>query len=431
MTYNETVPVSSNSELAFGHPVSYPYEVHDNYVYIAGDDTAGAFRWGSYDRDTRTLTLMYNTDAGTVYAKLRHMGNSTQSETVLDEATLCTVWRLAEIEAADGSSGDARALGLEQYLVFLSDGTVRMIDTKVPSDQTVPYTMSGNTVRFGDRVVRYDPALNELLWVDPSSQEVYSYAPAPKAVLPMETDADASLSREQADAFVNGLSVEFEDGSPYGCDLVVFIDGLGTCLNVEEENAAERASLRFEVFDKKAESIIYTKYLDIDGQEYYLGDFAVLARGNRLYYSDWGWGIVEHHSSEEASIRVTVSPSMVERNREVTERACVIKAFDAENRTVTVSFVSFEEADYYQPAYILYDTVEEEEMTLQVTDDTFLSILDWYDMLVKPDRFFRYLEENRYYLNGVDDGDGDDRGIGFWIGLDGDTLLYLCEVYEE
>ena len=28
-------------------------------------------------------------------------------------------------------------------------------------------------------------------------------------------------------------------------------------------------------------------------------------------------------------------------------------------------------------------------------------------------------------------GDGDDRGIGFWIGLDGDNLLYLCEVYEE
>ena len=74
VTYNETVPVSSNYDLAFGHPVTYPYEVHDNYVYIAGDDTSGAFRWGSYDRDTRALTLMYNTPDGTVYAKLRRMG---------------------------------------------------------------------------------------------------------------------------------------------------------------------------------------------------------------------------------------------------------------------------------------------------------------------------------------------------------------------
>ena len=74
VTYNETVPISSDYEKAFGHPVDYRYEVHDNYVYIAGDDTSGAFRWGPYDRDTRTLTLMYNTDAGTVYAKLRRMG---------------------------------------------------------------------------------------------------------------------------------------------------------------------------------------------------------------------------------------------------------------------------------------------------------------------------------------------------------------------
>ncbi len=72
--YNETVPISSDSEKAFGHPVSYPYEVHDDYVYIAGDDTSGAFRWGYYDRDSDTLTLMYNTPERTVYAKLKRMG---------------------------------------------------------------------------------------------------------------------------------------------------------------------------------------------------------------------------------------------------------------------------------------------------------------------------------------------------------------------
>ena len=72
--YNETIPISSDSEKAFGHPVSYPCEVHDNYVYIAGDDTSGAFRWGQYDRETGRLTLMYNTPERTVYATLRRMG---------------------------------------------------------------------------------------------------------------------------------------------------------------------------------------------------------------------------------------------------------------------------------------------------------------------------------------------------------------------
>ena len=72
--YNETVPYSSDSELAFGHPVAYPYEVHDNYVYIAGDNTSGAFRWGQYDRDTRTLTLSYNTAERTVNQTLKRMG---------------------------------------------------------------------------------------------------------------------------------------------------------------------------------------------------------------------------------------------------------------------------------------------------------------------------------------------------------------------
>ncbi|MBQ1632497.1 MAG: hypothetical protein II049_06720, partial [Clostridia bacterium] len=86
--YNETVPYSSDSELAFGHPVAYPYEVHDNYVYIAGDDTSGAFRWGQSDRDTRTLTLMYSTDAGTVYAILRRMG--TEGPQTIEEILLGT-----------------------------------------------------------------------------------------------------------------------------------------------------------------------------------------------------------------------------------------------------------------------------------------------------------------------------------------------------
>lgn len=100
-------------------------------------------------------------------------------EPMLDEATLCTTWMLAEVEAPDGSSGDARALGLEQYLVFRSDGTVRIIDAKAPSERVVPYTQNGNTVRFDGRVLRYDSEYNELVEIDPSSQDILFYTPSP------------------------------------------------------------------------------------------------------------------------------------------------------------------------------------------------------------------------------------------------------------
>ncbi len=100
---------------------------------------------------------------------------------MLDEATLCTTWTLAELEAPDGSSGDARALGLERYLVFRSDGTVRIIDAKAPSEQVVPYTQNGNTVRFDGRVLRYDSEYNELVEIDSSSQDILFYAPTPNA----------------------------------------------------------------------------------------------------------------------------------------------------------------------------------------------------------------------------------------------------------
>lgn len=191
VTYNETVPISSNAELAFGHPVGYRYAVYDNYVHIED----GRSCYGYKDPQTQTLMLIYQTSPNQlVYATLRRMGEGTQGETTLDEATLCTIWRLAEIKAPDGSNGDARALGLEQYLVFRSDGTVRMLDMKESSDRTVPYTQNGNTVRFDDRVLRYDSALKELIWIDPTSQDILSYTPAPNAVLPESTAESAAAN---------------------------------------------------------------------------------------------------------------------------------------------------------------------------------------------------------------------------------------------
>ena len=71
--YNETVPISSDYELAFGHPVTLPYEVYNDSVHIAGDDASGSFRLGFYDREERTLMLTYRTDTTVVYARLKRM----------------------------------------------------------------------------------------------------------------------------------------------------------------------------------------------------------------------------------------------------------------------------------------------------------------------------------------------------------------------
>lgn len=354
-----------------------------------------------------------------------------ESETVLDEATLCTIWMLAEVEAPDGSNGSAYSLGLRQYLEFRSDGTVRMVDTNALTQRIVPYTLNGNAVQFDSRVLRYEPEDKELFGVDPSTQNTLFYAPTPKVELPALL-YDLSLTHDQTDPFVNGLSVEFEDGSPYGCDLVVFIDGFGRCLNVGDADAWKTASLRFVPGDYKATDAIYAhvgyaKLLTVSDREYYIGSVRVFLSDGQFDYHHQIWDF--RYPSADASIFVSIDPSMMERNRAVPERACVIKSFDAENRTVTVSYVSFEEPEDGYPAEILYDTVEDETFTFSVADDTMLTLIPDYTALVKPDAFFRYLEQYGYMY--LDRPDSDDRGVGFWIGVDGDTLLYLCEVNEE
>ena len=328
VTYNETVPISSDFEKAFGHPVEYSYEVYDDHVFIEDGRSASAY----LDPQTGKLKLNYQPSPGQyVYATLKRMGEN----------------------------------------------------------------------------------------------------------LP-ETDAQASpqpanssdLSQEQADAFVNGLSVEFEDGAPYGCDLVCYIDGFGKCLNIDDPEAYKSASLRFEPTEERIKPtyprFTYAKILCVGDREYYLGNIRISKSDDQMQkYEFWD----NDRSGIDASIFVPVDSSMMERNRACPERVCVIKAFDAEKREVTISFAELDEPeeDGY-PATVNYDAVEEETYTFRVTDDTMLSLIVDYQAIVKPDRFFKYLEAFGWmYLY----TDSDDPGVGFWIGIDGDTLLYLCEVNEE
>ena len=329
VVYNETVPISSDYEKAFGHPVEYAYEVYDDHVFIKGERSIN----GYLDPLTGNLKLNYQPSPGQyVYATLKRMGEN-----------------LPETDA-----------------------------------QASP-----------------QPAKS------------------------------SDLSQKQADAFVNGLSVEFEDGSPYGCDLVVFIDGFGTCLNVGDPNAFERASLRYELLSRNNQngSIDYAKILSVGELPYYIGDITVFAYGDQLVYGE-EWN--DEYPFADASILVPVNPLMMDRNQSCPERCCVIRSFDPVNRTVTVSFGLQEEMSSDAPGeYVDYASIETEQITLQVTDETFLTLIgDDYDTLVKPDRFFRFFEEYEFIDLYLFDENNEDASIGFWIGVDGDTLLYLCEMME-
>ena len=316
--YNETVPISSDSELAFGHPKDYSYEVHDDCVYIDKDNTSEFFRMGMYDGETGKLTLWYITPNGSVDATLKRMG---------------------EPENSNG------------------------------------------------------------------------------------------LSKEQADAFVSGLSVEFEDGNRFGCDLVCYLDGYGTCYNVGDKDAWKAASLRFErletgIVKLHYENVQYKTYLSAGGQSHLVGLLVVTESGYFFnpYPSEQN---LELYSESIDFSAVDFDPKQVG----------VIRSFDAEKREITVSFGKYIEPhdDFF--GGLDYGSISEEQTTLRITDDTVLTLLPAvsiaYESLVKPDRFFRFVTEHTYYIHhGGDTLFDDDRGIAFFIGCDGDTLRYLRQIYE-
>jgi hypothetical protein len=546
VVYNETVPVSSVYEEAFGHPVEYPYEVHNGHVYINDERSTN----GYLDPQTGKLELNYQPSPGQyVYQTLRRMGEPEpsqkpyigswelfkivdgaqeyetsflaaaggiesdtlvlsedgtgirttaikghetneialtftpeQDETVLnvvfsesyeygdvmtarydsendtislyypDDPTMYTVYiRSGSVIDAPTSKltidmlvGNWETEGNTAYdppflpgtLTFNKDGSaVLWLKDFLRSGEAIEYTVSldGNMIWFADQTfASYDPNTDTIrlrLPLQSAGTLVFSRV-SPSAEATPQPATSSDLSQERADAFVNGLSVEFEDGAPYSCDLVCYIDGFGECLNIGDPEAYKSASVRFEPTEERIKPtyphFTYAKILCVGDREYYLGNI-------RLSKSDDQMQKYEFRDNDrtgiDASIFVPVDSSMMERNRACPERVCVIKAFDAEKREVTISFAELDEPeeDGY-PAAVNYDAVEEETYTFRVTDDTMLSLIVDYQALVKPNRFFKYLEAFGWmYLY----TDSDDPGVGFWIGIDGDTLLYLCEVYEE
>lgn len=83
VTYTETVPYSSDYELAFGHPKDYPYAVYDGTVHIGSRDEGNYYGYGYLDE---TGKLQLTVEVGTnefVYATLRRMGADASEDSAL------------------------------------------------------------------------------------------------------------------------------------------------------------------------------------------------------------------------------------------------------------------------------------------------------------------------------------------------------------
>ncbi len=183
--YNETVPYSSDSELAFGHPVEYSYAVYDSRVHIED----GRSCWGYYDPRTRTLELSYQTSPNQfVYATLRRMGE----DAPVAEKTYVGEWELVKI--VDGRQEYdlaflTAASGLENNRVILrADGTgnyLLEITGSESEDIGLTYTAADDentvTVRFAEEmaygytmIAKYDPDSDTLSMYYPDDPTMYS-----------------------------------------------------------------------------------------------------------------------------------------------------------------------------------------------------------------------------------------------------------------
>ncbi len=133
----------------------------------------------------------------------------------LNETMLCSVWTLYELEAPDGSNGDPRALGIEQYLDFRSDGIVHFVERNLEnySEGTASYSFENNTVMIeGSSALTYDPDTGDMLLTDPISDDIaiWRFYRTPYAELPLtEARFVGAWTIESMD--LNGTDVTEED----------------------------------------------------------------------------------------------------------------------------------------------------------------------------------------------------------------------------
>ncbi len=252
-----------------------------------------------------------------------------------------------------------------------------------------------------------------------------------------EEKKEPLMAAEEAAADTDGISLFVTDGEPYGTDIICWIDGFGLCyeLKTDPENAV--LSIEKEAVQDIEPFETHRLLLQADGKSYCLAElrFDTLEPEKKtLFLTPYDLVIMD-------SDLVDLAPSgadwekiaPMEKKGEIvfdTVHAGIICGFDEKAETIEV--LTMETAGFSEEygIVLLPDTTASEPITLKVPESAVLAVQgDEYELLVTRDRFFALLREG--YVGLIGNEENEDMFTGCFIGYNGDTLNYLCEISGE
>lgn len=245
------------------------------------------------------------------------------------------------------------------------------------------------------------------------------------------------MSGEQTAADFLGIELCVTDGEPYGTGIVCWVDGFGICYDLETDSDRAVLSVEKDAVQDIEPFETHRLLLEADGKTCCLAElrFDTLEPEKRTLYK------VPYDLVIMDSDLVDFIPSgadwekiaPMEKNGETvfdTVHAAIICGFDESTKTIDVMTMK---TAGYSPEYgivLLPETLNDERVTLEVPESAVLAVQsDEYELLVTRDRFFALLKEG--YVGFIGNEETEDMFTGCFIGYNGNTLTYLCEIGGE
>ena len=231
----------------------------------------------------------------------------------------------------------------------------------------------------------------------------------------LETDTDVV----KAGNYLRQLSVELTEGTKYGCDLLCFIDEYGLCYNLPEGTSRKQVLVHFELFKNEKQLVQYKMLLNVEDQQYCLGELNVFVGAPTPWHS-----LCIRNSPICDLQPIWIDWSMVQTFLEKvpkTERAGIIQQYNTAEQEVTVMEGKLGQESVDFPIGVLKETISDEQTTLRITSNTLLTVWgDEMEMIVTPNRFFKLLESGYPYEE-----------MDFYFCYENGEMLYLREIYQS
>lgn len=245
------------------------------------------------------------------------------------------------------------------------------------------------------------------------------------------------MAAEEAAADTKGISLSVTDGELYGTDIVCWIDGFGLCYELEMDPEKAVLCVEKEAVQDIEPFETHRLLLQADGRTHCLAElrFDTLEPEKKtLFLTPYDLVIMD-------SDLVDLVPSgadwekiaPMEKNGETvfdTVHAGIICGFDEKAETIEV--LTMETAGFSEEygIVLLPDTIADWPVALKVPKSAVLAVQgDEYELLVTRDRFFALIREG--YVGLIGNEENEDMFTGCFIGYNGDTLNYLCEISGE